>query len=80
MKPTNISRRRKGKDARMGIKKAMTTSRTSPANIFPNKRKAKDMIFDNSDTISRIPTKKFNGLVKLINLVTYPLKPRYAIP
>ena len=67
-KPTNISKAINGNDAKTGTRNATIVNNTSPANIFPNKRKANERIFENSERISRIPTKNEIGSAKLKNL------------
>ncbi len=67
--PTNISKPKNGRGARRGIRKPMTASRTSPAKIFPNKRKANEMIFESSENNSKSPTKNSMGPAKLINFL-----------
>ena len=65
--PTKISNNKNGNDANIGIRNAITVINTSPAKIFPKRRKENEMIFDNSEMISRIPTKNMIGFVKLKN-------------
>ena len=67
-KPTKISKAIKGNEAKTGTRKATIVNKTSPAKIFPNKRKAKERTLENSERISRIPTKNIIGLEKLKNL------------
>ena len=69
IKPTNISKPKNGSGAIKGIRKPMTASRTSPAKIFPNKRNAKEMIFESSENSSKNPTKKSIGPAKLKNFL-----------
>jgi len=69
MKPTKISRPKKGMGPMKGNKKAMTTSRTSPAKTLPKSLKAKDRILANSEINSNSPTKNWIGPEKLKNLV-----------
>ena len=69
MRPTKISKPKKGSGARAGIKKEMTARRTSPAKILPKSRKAKEMILASSEMISRMPTKVLMGLLRLINFL-----------
>ena len=54
--PTNNSSPKKGNGAITGIKNAITVSKTSPAKIFPNNRKENEIIFENSEINSKIPT------------------------
>jgi len=69
MKPTNTSNNKNGNEASIGTKKAIIKSKTSPAKILPKSLKEKEIIFENSETISRIPVKKLIGLAKFINLL-----------
>ena len=55
IKPTKISKIKKGKGARNGIKLLTTISKTSPANILPYNLKLKERIFENSEKSSKIP-------------------------
>ena len=48
---------RNGIGAMYGTKNPTTISSTSPAKIFPNRRKVKEMTFENSLMSSRRPTK-----------------------
>jgi hypothetical protein len=60
----------------------ITSRRTSPAKIFPNRRNVNEIIFENSDISSRIPTKlpigSLNGFMK--NLPPYPFSPSIEKP
>jgi hypothetical protein len=68
IKPTNISIKIKGMGIKIGMRKYMTVKSTSPAKTLPKRRKENDRIFDNSERISRIPTKNAIGEEKFINL------------
>lgn len=68
MKPTKISRAINGNEAKTGTKKATIVNNTSPAKIFPNNLNANDKIFENSESMSKIPTKNIIGSEKLKNL------------
>ena len=67
IKPTNTSRIKKGKETKTGIRKAIIVKSTSPAKIFPKSRKEKEMILENSEIVSKMPTKKLIGLEILKN-------------
>lgn len=60
----------------------MTRRSTSPAKMFPKRRKVNEIIFAVSETISKMPTKQpmgsLNGLTK--NLPPYPLRPSIVKP
>jgi formylmethanofuran dehydrogenase subunit E len=69
-KPTKISKPKKGIGANNETNDEITTSRTSPANMFPKRRKAKETTFEISEISSKRPTKvKIGPSLKLKNLV-----------
>ena len=80
MNPTNTSKKKNGTGTIIGIKNAIIISNTSPANIFPKSLNAKEIIFENSDIISRIPVKKLIGFEKLKNFFRYSNNPKFNIP
>lgn len=73
--PTNTSSIIKGTGIMNGIKKAITSNKTSPANIFPKSLKEKERIFILSDISSKKPRMNFTGPEKFKNLFMYPKKP-----
>lgn len=58
----------------------MIVRRTSPAKTFPKSLKEKEIILDISDRNSRIPTKKFIGLLKFKNFPICLKNPNTTMP
>ena len=78
--PTNNSKNKNGNGIKYGAKNETIVSKTSPAKTFPNNRKEREIIFESSDIISKIPIKNSIGPLKLINFPMCLNVPTDAIP
>jgi len=78
--PKNISRNKNGIGAIYGARKNTIVKRTSPAKTLPNNRKENEIILENSDKSSNMPTKNFIGFEKLKNFLICIRKPSAATP
>jgi hypothetical protein len=78
--PTKISRNKNGRGMKKGARNPTITKSTSPAKIFPKRRKENEIILMNSEINSRRPTKEKMGLFKVKNFERCFLKPRAKIP
>src|SRR3989344_6980796 len=80
MKPTKTSNAMKGTGKKYGTKYAMTSIKTSPAKMFPKRRKENEMRRAISEKNSMIPTTKPINDLKLKNLPAYLNAPMVRIP